>query len=933
MNMMPITSTVRLQLHHAFTLDDATLRVPYFAGLGVSHLYLSPLVRSITGSMHGYDVVDYEEINPELGGLPALERLVTELRRYDMGLIVDIVPNHMAAKSPENRWWRDVLCLGPDSRFKDFFDIDWDSPDSLLRGKVLLPVLGQQYGVALASGDIRLAFDGEREEFEIQYFAHRLPLAPVSYGEILRTLDGSRADRALPSGGYPRASAAFVPLDSGALLLQLGETSADAAANRAFGLARILSAYAPQTEVGQARLHALLEIQNYRLAWWRSARDEINWRRFFEISDLVGMRVELESVFEATHGLMFQLYKDGLIDGLRVDHVDGLANPGGYCQALRERLASLRPYRPEAAGRDEPYVIVEKILADGETLRTDWGIDGTTGYDFMNAALRLLVDGRAEQSLTRLWQTISLSHDGFDAYERAARRQILSENLASELDAVARLLHELARSSPATRDFSLTAVRRVTAAFLCELRVYRTYIFEQAFSAADRLVIGRTVARARRILRISDHALLDALAGWILQKNTLGSRLATGRAVTRLQQTSSPLAAKAVEDTAFYRYGRLLALNEVGGNPAVFALEAPAFHDRTLRRSRDFPLAMNATATHDHKRGEDVRARLAVLSECSSDWTATLLDWHRRAVPHRAMLEAGLAPDFIDEAMLFQTLVGAWPLDLAPDDICGTDAFLSRIAVWQTKALHEAKRYSSWIAANPAYESACTHYLQALKAAQSPDLTLGEIAQFAREISVAGAVNGLAQCFLRMTTPGIPDLYQGTERWDFSLVDPDNRRAVDYEIREKALAHWQEDPKWENLLLSWRDGRVKQALIARVLTQRRQRPELFRHGNYEPLQVRGPLARCVIAFRRRSGSDVAICILTRLAHPYLEGEQLRIAPAQWQDTHVVTGDDSSATLWRDALTGQESHANHGDVLLSQALRELPVALLLGQRTS
>lgn len=930
MIMVPVTSTIRLQLHHAFTLDDAALRVPYFSRLGVSHLYVSPLVRAITSSMHGYDVVDYEEINPELGGLPALERLVAQLRRYEMGLIVDIVPNHMAAKSPENRWWREVLRLGQHSPFKDYFDIDWDSTDPLLRGKVLLPVLGQQYGVALASGDIRLAYDVEQNDFEIQYFAHRLPLTPVSYGEILRTLDGARADRALPSGGYPRASAAFVPPDAAALLALLGEASVDASANRASGLARILSAYSPDTEVGQARLHALLEIQHYRLAWWRSARDEINWRRFFEISDLVGMRVEQESVFEATHALMFQLYGDGLIDGFRVDHVDGLANPGGYSRALREKLAILRSNRPAAAGRDEPYVIVEKILAESETLRTDWSVDGTTGYDFMNAALRLLVDSTAEPSLTQLWQTISLSHDAFDAYERAARRQILSENLASELDTVARLLHELARSSPATRDFSLTAVRRVAMAFLCELRVYRTYIFEQTFSAADRLVIGRTVARARHVLRVTDHALLDALAGWILQRNTSGSRLASSRAVTRLQQTSSPLAAKAVEDTAFYRYGRLLALNEVGGNPAVFALDATTFHERTLRRARDFPLAMNATATHDHKRGEDARARLAVLSELSSEWAATVLDWHRRAVPHRAMLETGLAPDFIDEALLYQTLVGAWPLELAPDDTGGTDEFLTRIGAWQTKALHEAKRYSSWTASNPAYESACVHYLQALRNAQPPDLTLMEIAQFARRISVAGAVNGLTQCFLRMTVPGIPDLYQGTERWDFSLVDPDNRRAVNYEIREEALVDWQKSPSWENLMTSWRDGRVKQALIACILMERRRRPQLFRAGSYVPLQVRGPLARCVVAFERRCGPEVAICILTRLAQRYLEGERLCLAPALWQDTHVVVGADSSALRWRDALTGQECYANKGGVMLSEVLTELPVALLLGQ---
>ncbi|HEY2020663.1 malto-oligosyltrehalose synthase [Paraburkholderia sp.] len=956
-------STLRLQFHRGFTFDDAARRVEYFAALGISHVYASPITTAEPGSMHGYDTVDYTRVRAECGGEEGLKRLVDKLRAHDMGLIVDIVPNHMGVGGSSNAWWLDILEWGRHSAYARHFDVDWHSPDPALRGKVLLPTLGGSYGDELAAGRIALKFAADSGRFYIGYGPHVFPVCPIDYASILQSAD--RADLSALAARFngvttqpadqPRAAEGRDALRE--FVAREGESAIES----------VLQAYAPEDPVTRDRLHRLLERQHFRLAWWRTASDEVNWRRFFDISTLAAVRVERPEVFDAVHALIFRLYREGLIDGLRIDHIDGLAEPREYCQRLRQRLTELRD--------TAPYVVVEKILGRDEPLRDDWPVDGTTGYDFMNDVGALLHDPAGAEPLARTWAELTGRSPHFADEALAARRKILAENLSAELDRAARSLHRIARDSLSTRDFTFTTLRRVLTELAVHFPVYRMYPQNGLRSAADNVYFDAALAGARAALPRSDHAALERVSAWLggsaeeapaartgaqaaQQTQSGGQPMHTGssrrNAQTLFSQLTAPLAAKAIEDTAFYRYGRLLSRNEVGADPGEFALSVEQFHAGNLARAQRFPHALLATATHDHKRGEDVRARIAVLSEIAEEWGATLRAWSTLNAPQRRAPDGqpissvsqdksdAWAPGPAAEAMLYQTLVGCWPPDLRADDEAGVKALAERVAQWQLKALREAKLQTSWLAPDEAYEAGCREFLFDILAPQRRNGFLQELSAFVARLVRAGVLNSLQQTVLRLASPGIPDLYQGTELWDFSLVDPDNRRPVDFAKREGWLA---QTPPSE-FLAEWRDGRVKLAVIQRVLALRAHLPELLSQGTYLPLAVRGAHASNVIAFARRHGNAWAVVIASRLAAGLLgtdrgdveggdgNGGSARhdlplVEPAQWADTAVEMPADLSARALFDWLSPAAPKVDDNGLLyLRDALAAMPVAVLV-----
>ncbi|HKU99644.1 MAG TPA: malto-oligosyltrehalose synthase, partial [Vineibacter sp.] len=775
--MTPPRATVRLQFHRGFTLDDALRLVPYFADLGISHLYASPLMTARSGSTHGYDIVDHTQVNPELGGMAALRRLVAALWPKDMGLILDIVPNHMAVGGNDNAWWLDVLEWGPHSRYARFFDIDWQPLTPALRGKVLVPFLGDPYGVCLKRGAITLRFDQTDGRLFAGYYHHRFPIRLASYADLLRNhapLQGLAESFAAVQASARTNSGAMT--DTAPLREALRQCVATPDGSAA--MAALIERHNAATADGRHRLHALLEQQHHRLCWWKRAADRINWRRFFDVNDLAALRVDRPEVFDATHALILQLYADGLIDGVRVDHVDGLADPGAYCRKLRRSLEARAPHRPAAAPAGPPYVIVEKILAPQERLRASWRTDGTSGYDFMNEVSAVQHDRDGEAPLTDLWRQVSDRTAGFENEAHTAKQDVLATSFPGEFQAALAAVDDLTAHDPAWRDMPPAALKRALTLFLIHLPVYRLY--RSDLDAADRAVLAATLRQVRRDLPRSQRQALGFIARTLSRPGPAATRSEQRRVALRIQHLSAPLAAKAVEDTAFYRYGRLLSRNDVGASPSQFSLSPDQFHAACRRRLDAYPTAMLATATHDHKRGEDVRARLAVLSEIPQAWADAVHGWIAMNAFLRTQLADGDAPDAADAFMLYQMAVGAWPPGLHVDDTAGITVFAERLADWQQKAQREAKRRTSWRAPNQAYEDASRRFLmQALAHPPSRQSLHG----FVSRIEAAGALNGLVQTLLRVTAPGVPDLYQGTELWDFSLVDPDNRRPVDFDAR------------------------------------------------------------------------------------------------------------------------------------------------------
>ncbi|WP_114952445.1 malto-oligosyltrehalose synthase [Sphingosinicella terrae] len=784
-------ATYRLQLNRDFTFADAEAIVPYLDRLGISHVYASPVTAAQPGSTHGYDVIDPTRINPELGGEAGLRGLAEALRARAMGLVIDIVPNHMSVTGGANIWWNDVLAHGRASRFARFFDVDGDE-------KILLPFLGSPVRDAIDQGALRL----EHRDGRLGLLAHDCDYYP------LRDED---------------------------------------------------------QDAGGEDLAALLDRQHYRLAWWRTANDLLNWRRFFTITGLAGVRVEDEVVFEATHQLYFRLHEEGLIDGVRVDHVDGLADPAGYCRRLRERLG------PQA------WIVVEKILGPGETLRDDWGVDGTSGYDFMEETAALLHDAEGEPALSRHWTGLTGRTADFAPEERLARRQILAWEFEGQLGACVRAFARVAQASPETEALTAASLRRAIEALLQVFPAYRTY-----GDSEDAGLLGRVRTAAADLVSPGERDVLDQVVDWLGPRGE-GEILQEAR--RRFRQLSAPIAAKAVEDTAFYRYGRLLSRNDVGFDAARFSLAAPDFHRAMANRAACWPMAMLTTATHDHKRGEDVRARLAVLSELPGEWTEAADRWRAS----NGAGDAGIDPG--DEYMVYQMLVGAWPDGLAAGHADALAVFRDRIWAWLEKAVREAKLHSSWTAPDQDYEGACRTWLERLLDPGPSSDFLTELCAFVDRIRPAGEANSLVQTFLRCTAPGVPDCYQGCEFGDLSLVDPDNRRPVDYGARAAALDHPGQS-----------FDAVKQGLLARLLAARRDDPELWRRGGWEPATVAGDRRDHLLAFVRRQGSRAMLGVALLHGAAAIAGSDRRVPSASWWgDTSVkLTGEPLMATdLLRD----------------------------------
>lgn len=896
-------ATVRLQLHAGFTLDDARVQVPYYSALGVSHFYLSPVSCAVPGSSHGYDVTNPQRINPELGGAEAFQALASALHAHHMGILLDIVPNHMATHH-HNRWWWDVLEHGPHSRYARWLDIDWRPSDPTLYGKVLAPFLGQDYTHSLAEGDVRLIYDEERGRFIIT--AGQTPF-PVAKG----TLAG--ADRT------PE---------------------------------KVLEEYTPGSQRGRWRLHELLKRQHYRLCSWHCAADSINWRRFFEISGLIGVRVEEPEVFEAVHELPLRLYEQGLVDGLRIDHVDGLAQPLSYCRRLRQAMRDRRE-----TGR-EPWLVIEKILAADEVLDQRWQVDGTTGYDFMDQAGALLHDPQAEPELIALWHGLSGQPDTAATYVHDARTLMLQHHFVAERRALVRSLHGLLRMFPRTSDWSLQEVDKALEALLVYFPVYRTYLNDQEASHQDALEIERAAAGAHHRLRNGSEAnvLLDDIKALLLAGRDLSEQgspdlelahvqvPARREMIQRFEQLTPPLAAKSLEDTVFYRYGPLISRNEVGSDPSVFSLAPDDFHACNTRRASRHRASLLATATHDHKRGEDSRARLAVLSERVDDWKQACRLWTewRRATP-------GMPCEGAERYMLWQAMIGAWPLELDIEDTGAVADFAARIVQWQTKALREAKLSSSWFAPDLEYERRSAQYVyeslgwKPVEAGvPKPDFRQGpaegfmhdpdagllrSLHGFVQSIASAGAVNSLAQTVLRLTSPGIPDLYQGTEWWDYTLVDPDNRKAVDYEQRRKALTEIASSTALS--AQHWRNGCIKQAVIQRILALRARDGDLFDLGAYEPLGVEGRRLNQVIAYQRcLEGQHVLVAVPRLCADGVRPDAGLEIDTIYWNDTSIMV---PALQGWhmQDIFTGKKrSVPDDGRLPARDLFSDLPCAVLV-----
>ncbi|MGQ9370955.1 malto-oligosyltrehalose synthase [Azospirillum sp. A39] len=953
-------ATLRLQFHAGFTFDQATEIVPYVAALGVSHVYASPFLKARAGSTHGYDITDHSQFNPEVGDAASFDRFVAALHEHRLGLILDYVPNHMGVGGNDNPWWLDVLEWGPASPFAPFFDIAWEPLQPGLAGKVLLPFLGDHYGNVLERGELQLRFDTERGSFSVWYFSHRFPVAVRHYARLLRlardTLgEGGVALDALIAAfaGIGAAKSvqrqATIHREAEELRAQLAATVAGDP-TIADAIERAVTAVngRPGEPDSFQDLHHLLEEQHYRVAFWRVAADEINYRRFFDINDLAGLRIDRPELFELAHQLVFRLIGEGKLQGIRLDHVDGLYDPLGYFEKLQDRAAYLTlqagPSTVDPPGlrlREPFYVVVEKILAHHENLRDDWPVSGTTGYEFMNLVSGLFVDSAAEAAMTEAYHGFIRRDVDFDRLVVETKRKIMVTSLSSELHVLAAALYRLAQESWNTRDFTLTGIRRALIDVVACLPIYRTYVTEGRVDDADRRYLDWAVGRARKLPGAVDPSLYDFLHAVL--STELATRHAPGDAAAgrhgfdpadvvqiamKFQQFTGPVMAKSLEDTVFYRYFRLVALNEVGGEPARFGTSVSAFHHVNQDRLKRWPFNMLATATHDHKRGEDTRLRIGVLSEMVDVWEARVRRWNRMNRFKKREIEGAAAPGRNDEYLLYQTLVGTWPLapEGTPGD--GLEAYCERIVAYMTKAVREAKVRSSWAAPNADYESALERFVRGILDPARGAAFMAELTELLEAVAPVGAVYGLAQTLLKLTAPGVPDIYQGTDFWDLSLVDPDNRRPVDYAARAAALDAAAQAGEGSALLDRWRDGRVKQFVIARTLDLRRREPLLFATGDYRPVEVVGEHADRVVAFLRRTDTAYALVVVPRLVAALMAGQGRPLPPADaWGDTALMMPELPDGAARRILTGGTLDLPADGRLPVVELLGRFPVALL------
>jgi len=907
-----ISSTYRLQLHSGFGFDDARAVVPYLEALGITHVYASPYWAAQPGSTHGYDLVDPRRLNPELGTEASFHAFTEALAVRRMGHVVDFVPNHMAA-SPLNVWWNDVLENGRASVHAETFDIEWSAPKEVLHGKVLLPVLGAPYGDVLEKGELVLERDGGA--FVVRYYERKFPVDPASISPLLARAaeeldlaadDPKRQELESIASGLARLDPSERAREKEVLKRRLATLTEDER------LAKVVDEEVARTNADVDALDGLVVAQSYRLAYWRVATEEINYRRFFDINDLAAIRMELDPVFATMHEKLFALVGEGRLDGVRLDHVDGLYDPEGYFEKLRAALGQVT---------EKPiWIVAEKILSGSETLPPTWAVDGTTGYEWLASVNGLFVDPAAEERITQVYTQTTGDTRTFAEHVYEAKRAILRTSLASELQMLALRLERIAMRDRRSRDFTLATLRRALGETIAAFPVYRTYVRPDGRSTPTDV---RIVTRAIRLARRRNPEISPSVFAF-LREQILGHGGEPERAelAMRFQQLTGPVMAKGVEDTSFYRYVRFVALNEVGASPDRWGTPLAAFHALNAAAREHRPRTMTTTTTHDTKRGEDVRARLAVLSEIPDEYASWVREWTATVAPFVQVLEdedadeappssvvgAPRRPETIpsasDQLLFFQTVLGAYRE--------GDADFVERISEYMTKAAREAKKHTSWLNPDEVYEARLRAFCRGALERLARDLP----AKVAR-IAPYAASNGLAQVVLKMASPGIPDTYQGSETWDLRLVDPDNRRPVDYRALAEALRGL-EGASLRELRDAYADGRIKLYVLSRALRARRAEPALFVEGDYVPIDA----GESAVAFSRSLGRASAVCVVTRFprrvggARPWACGEV-------WGERTVRL---PTGGAYRDVLSDRTFEA--GDVKLAHLFAELPVALLL-----
>jgi len=924
-------------MRRELTFADAKAAIPYLRQLGISDVYLSPIHKARVGSSHGYDVLDHRELNPELGSETDLAALLDALAAAKMGVIFDVVPNHMCVASNENPYWMDVLENGRSSQYAHYFDIDWAPPKPELAGKVLLPFLGEQYGRVLESG-LSIAYAGGH--FFACFGDTRLPLSPKTWSHILAptllrlqqalgedAAESLELESILRATGFLSAAAVDEPRSKverqhelEVIRRRLNDLMSEGSAALQ-SLCTCIEAFTP------TRLEALMDEQGYRLANWRVAAHEVNYRRFFDINELAAARVEDPDVFDCVHELLLRTSRHPAFTGFRIDHIDGLSDPEQYLQDLQQHWKSAAT----SGGNRDCYIVVEKILIQGESLRSSWGCSGTTGYDFIQVLSDVFANPIGAVGLERVAATFGRKdHDSFSAMAFECKRLMLQNTLAAELTVLARQLDRISEQHPYTRDFTLNTLHAALGDVIACFSVYRTYTSSdvQAVDATDRVIIERAVSRAKA-QRTNTHASVFDFIGSVLllqapsdlDEAQLQER---HRFVERFQQLCSPVFAKGVEDTTFYRYMPLVALNEVGCDPGHMGAPIADVHVTQSERLRAWPHTMSCTATHDTKRGEDLRARLYGLTERAEEWGAATQQWTQMNAWAKAMCEGVIAPDGSEELLLYQTLVGAWPMqqEVGP-------TFIARIKQYMTKARMEAKRQTSWTNPRAAYQDASDKFIDAVLDVQRSEGFMASIGSFAQSLSRPGYWTSLSQIVLKAASPGVPDVYQGTEGWDFSLVDPDNRRVVDFGSKAKELSEVMAMYEShgvgfvDELMASPDDGRIKTFVLARALQSRRAAGGVFENGTYTPLTSSGSLADHVVVFSRADAGRRAYILVGRW---FCHFNGLRPTGAQWGNTSVKL--DADVVRLRDVFTGEtHSLGADGNIDLARLFKHLPVAWL------
>jgi (1->4)-alpha-D-glucan 1-alpha-D-glucosylmutase len=923
-------ATYRLQFSPEFTFEKAVYIVTYLKKLGISHIYASPIFKARKGSAHGYDVADPRIINPELGGNNAFDALQGICASNGIGWVQDIVPNHMTLSS-ENPFLIDICENGPLSRYYNLFDIEWDHPNTALKGKLIVPILGNLFGKCLEAGELKLEFISTG--LWITYYDHRFPLRLESYASVFSR--GTDALRDVLGDSNPDLLKFLGVLYTiknlpgtndikeryeqiGFIKTLLWEMYSSNAIIRQICDQVISTCNGNGSEADRwALLESILSEQYFRLAFWKTATQELNYRRFFTVNDLIAVRVEDETVFNITHELIGSLVQENKIQGLRVDHIDGLYDPATYC----ERLRKLAP---------EAYIIVEKILADHEGLPEAWGMQGTTGYDFLNMVNRLFCNPGGKRAIDKTYATISEDKHTFEEMVADKKRLIIGRHMAGDIDNLALRLKALAGKDRQGIDITMYGLRRALVELLTFFPVYRSYITEKDLTSTDWLVLKKALddARLSRDEFIPELDYIEAFLGLDTNASSSSQEFIERRQfIMRLQQFTGPLLAKGIEDTALYSYNRLVSLNEVGGHPELFGIEIEDFHAFCSQRAAHYPNAMNATATHDTKRGEGTRTRINVISELGTEWFQKVRRWH--VINHDALTfneDGEQMPVLNDEYLFYQTILGSFTFE--PENL---EFYRMRIEEYMIKATREAKIHSSWIRPNEAYENALKKFVKVTLSSEAPNPFLDEFTPFQKKIAWYGIINSLSQTTLKMTAPGVPDIYQGTELWDFSLVDPDNRRPVDFESRISLLDELllrENDPLLlKELITAPQNGAIKMFLITKLLHFRSRMAELFASGKYTHIDTKGIFADSIVAFLRTNEDSACLIVVPRMLTKIIKEGEMPIASALWGDTSLQLPQKYTNRKWVDILTNKTLSVKNDHLAIGDILTQFPVSVL------